>query len=299
MAYAFKQSSDVPAQVRAIALEQVDDALGVIERGGNFDETVHAVRRNCKKVRGLLRLVRPCCDDYAAENQAIRAVAEGLSVARDAAVMIDSFDALVGFGGERVAGDAATAVQSLRLKLAARETHLRRQMGEDELLHTARERLEAVRKRIKTWTLDERGFDVLAPGLEKAYAKFRKGLAKIKKQPSDTAVHEWRKAAKYHWYHVRLLKPAAPLVLGPLAEGLDRLGDALGEHNNFAVLGDWIRTATLGDEQTGDLLLALADGRKADLLAEALTMGRQFSVERPSAMTARFEYYWDLLVRER
>lgn len=298
MAFAFKKTSDVPAQVRAIALEQIDGALGVIERGGNFDETVHSVRRSCKKVRGLLRLVRPCFDAYADENQAIRAVAEGLSVARDAAVMIDSFDALVGFGGERVAGDAGTAVQSLRLKLAARETHLRRQMGEDELLHTARERLEAVRKRAKAWTFDARGFDLLAPGLDKTYAKFRKGLAKIDKQPSDTLVHEWRKATKYHWYHVRLLKPTAPLVLGPLATGLDKLGDVLGDHNNFAVLSDWIRTATLGDEPTGDLLLALAMDRKADLLAEALAMGCQFAVERPSTVLTRFEHYWDLRVSE-
>lgn len=61
MAYALAQDDDtVEAGMRRIAAEQIERAIAEIDDTGlDRHETVHQVRKRCKKVRGLVRLVRP------------------------------------------------------------------------------------------------------------------------------------------------------------------------------------------------------------------------------------------------
>jgi CHAD domain-containing protein len=298
MAYAFKHADNVADTVRELAHDQVQNALSVIANGEDFEATVHSLRKSCKKLRALLRLVRPNFEAYENENEAVRDVAADLSVARDAAVMVSTFKDLIGGAGDRVDGERHAAIQRLQTKLSARETHLREQMGQDELLGSAREGLEALDKRIDKWRFDDKGFDLIAPGFEKIYAQFRKRLGDVKKQPSAIIVHEWRKAAKYHWYHIRLLREAAPDVLNPLSDNLDNIGEWLGDHHNYAVLGDWMGTATIGDEKTGALLRTLVSERQDGLLQKALPLARQLTAETPEALTARMRCYWSLLPKD-
>ena len=74
MAYAFKQSSGVADQVRAIAVEQIDKALQAVVGNDNFDTTVHTLRKCAKKLRAVLKLVRPAFEDYESESAAIKAI---------------------------------------------------------------------------------------------------------------------------------------------------------------------------------------------------------------------------------
>ncbi|MDB5769992.1 MAG: hypothetical protein JWM42_366, partial [Burkholderia sp.] len=95
MSFAFKAKNQVLRQVRSIAAEQVDKA--VAEAGGppkDFDATVHQLRRRCKKLRGLLRMVKPHFKNFAAENAAVRDAADLLGGVRDARVMVETLDAL-------------------------------------------------------------------------------------------------------------------------------------------------------------------------------------------------------------
>src|SRR4051794_11864935 len=85
--YKFAPDEPVEKRFRDIALSQIDAALEAIDRpdeGGR--SAVHEVRRRCKKLRGLLRLVRPAFDQFGHENGAIRDAAATLSSARDAEV---------------------------------------------------------------------------------------------------------------------------------------------------------------------------------------------------------------------
>ena len=136
MAYAFKQSSGVAGQVRDMATEQIDKALEAIAANEDFDQTVHTLRKSCKKLRALLKLVRPVFDGYEAENDAFRAIADRFSVARDAAVMVQTMLTLVNQSGVRLKVDGVGSVTLLD-RLRERARHLRQQMGEEELLALA------------------------------------------------------------------------------------------------------------------------------------------------------------------
>jgi CHAD domain-containing protein len=284
MAFAFKQSSGVADQVRAIAVEQIDKALQAVQANGDFDKTVHTLRKACKKLRALLKLVRPVFEDYEPENAAIKAIADQFSVARDAAVMV-----------ETLAGLSHPAAGPVLDRLSERARHLRSQMGEEALLASARAQLEDLRQSALEWRFGASGRAIVLPGLRKSYARFRKGFAVARDNGDSETIHDWRKAAKTHWYHTRLFEPAAPDVLGGAVVNLEKLGTMLGDHQNLAVLASWIDTnIPPGDDALESLCAAIA-ARELELASASLALGRQFVVEKPSALAQRFEQYWQLL----
>ena len=63
----------VDVTFRAIAADQLGDALADLQRqDGDGRSIVHEARRRCKKLRGLLRLVRPAFAGYDKESAALR-----------------------------------------------------------------------------------------------------------------------------------------------------------------------------------------------------------------------------------
>ena len=75
MAYKFKASDrTVQRAVRRIAREQIDGALHAID-SSDRDTARHEVRKACKKIRALVRLIRPSFSRYARENGEYRDIA--------------------------------------------------------------------------------------------------------------------------------------------------------------------------------------------------------------------------------
>ncbi|WP_375597089.1 CHAD domain-containing protein [Devosia sp. Naph2] len=294
MAYAFKQSSGVARQVRDIATEQIDKALDAVAANEDFDRTVHTVRKACKKLRALLKLIRPVFADYQAENDAIRAVADRFSVARDAAVMVQTMSALVDSSGARLSVDGGGSVALLD-RLRERARHLRQQMGEEELLALAAADFERARERVPDWKFDASGADVVQPGLRADYSRLRKRLAKARETPEGERVHEWRKATKVWWYHMRLYERTAPAIMENLCLSLDELGETLGEHHNLMVLSDWIVSTRAPGDSSVDMLLAIIAEQQAALSEKAFDLGRQLAAEPPGVAAKRFNAYWKLL----
>jgi CHAD domain-containing protein len=63
----------------------------------DLEKAIHEVRKRCKRVRAVARLLRPNAKAlYREENAAFRDIARGLSRFRDADVRLQAFDDLVG-----------------------------------------------------------------------------------------------------------------------------------------------------------------------------------------------------------
>lgn len=294
MAYAFKQTSGVADQVRSIALEQIERALDAIDGNADFDATVHFLRRSCKKLRALLKLIRPVFADCDTEMTAIKAIADRFSVARDAAVMVQTLSQIVESSGENHADWGLGAVTLLD-RLRERAWHLRRQTGEDELLRLAATDFGAARERVQHWSFEASRSDIVMPGIKRSYRQFRSRLAEAAQAPDGVVVHDWRKAAKAFWYHTRLFEQSAPAVVGDLARQLDVLGELLGDHHNLTVLADWIVASRGPGDGVHDALLAVIAERQDVKLVLAFALGRQLAVERPGEVERRFRGYWKLL----
>lgn len=92
-----------------------------------MDDVAHDVRKRCKTVRALLRLIRDEVgkDVYRRENRALRDAARALSPVRDAAVLIQVHDDVVRAGAMHLSG--------FRLELVERHQDLCHQASRETL----------------------------------------------------------------------------------------------------------------------------------------------------------------------
>ncbi|PQA89187.1 CHAD domain-containing protein [Hyphococcus luteus] len=289
MAYSFKHS-DKPFEkgLRRIACSQIDKALeelGTRERA----EAIHQVRKRCKKLRGLIRLVRPGFPAYAKENAAFRDAARLLSDARDRTAMIEAFDRIAGHFEDKLEADALAPI---RRQLEDRRDDLDDDaVGEN--LTRFRAAMLAARKRAEGWTIECAGADAVEGGVEKTYARAVKAMAEAEDKRTGEALHDWRKRVKYHWYHARLLKRAWPPLMEAEADAADALSDILGDHHDIVVFEEKIENGALkADGAAGDLFRGLLKARREALEAKAFDMGAALCAEKPKALAKRWIAYW-------
>ena len=292
MGFGFTRHRGVQAQVRAIAVEQIEDALAACQSDDDLDKVVHGLRRRCKRLRGLLRLVEPHFTAWKAEDRCFRDAARGLSGTRDAAVMVETFADLLAADGKREAGGRIAPEQAAALTawLASRVGQSPTDLDRTALFAPFVALFEAAGKRAKGWSLSGSGFAQLGDGLEDSYRAMRDGLRLAAADPQAERLHDWRKHTKYHWHHVSLLQAAAPDVLRPRKASLDRLGEMLGDHHNLAVLGDVMEAR----DDSAAVLEAIAE-RQGALTTDAFALGKQLVAEKPALLRDRFEQYWQLL----
>lgn len=291
MSYAIGRDETIAAGVRRVATEQVDEALASLE-GDDVDRTerVHDVRKRLKKVRAALRLVRDGIgeDVFDRENGDCRDTARLLADARDGTVHLDTLGALrKHYGGSL----KRNAFADLKDALEARRDEANRRLVEADTLDEVGDRIRALRDRIPDWPIPNDGFETARDGLKRVYKRGHRGLPNAYAEGTAEAFHEWRKRAKYLWYHLRLLGPCWPGVLGAWAEETHTLADLLGDDHDLAELRRAVADIERNEDDERAALFALIEQRHADLRAEARPLGRRLYVEKPSAFADRLAAY--------
>jgi CHAD domain-containing protein len=295
MGYRFEADETVGDGVHRITEEQVGAAIVALEEvgGPGGDEAVHDSRKRGKKLRGLLRLVRPVLGDaYGPANAAFRDAGRELSALRDADAALASFDDLVAASADRL---PEAGLGGVRVGLAADATHTTNGRDRRVRAEAAADLMRAGGSRVARARVDASGWSALAPGLASTYRRGRKALADVRQKPRSERVHEWRKRAKDGWYHVRLLEPAAPSVLQPLDDAFHALSDALGDAHDLVVIADRLRTDPdrYGGPDRVRAAIGLADRRRVTLERRAVRLGARLYAEKPRAFAARLGRYWE------
>jgi CHAD domain-containing protein len=289
MSYRLDLNDDLPSAARRTAREQLTEGAEVLRERQADDPVgaVHEARKNVKKSRSLLRLVRPGLDKdtYRRENRALRDAARSVAHVRDADVMVETVDAL----HERFAARLpAQAFEKLRARLAGEAERSR--AGADGSLGAAlTDTLGEVANRVDDWPLDGAGWPDARKGIATAYRRGRKAFATADADPSTENLHEWRKRVKDLWYHERLLKPAWPAVLGAQADEAHALSDILGDDHDLAVLGERLRDDPPTED--ADEILDLIEQRRGELVARARALGRRVYAEKPKSFARRLKRY--------
>ncbi|NDU99524.1 CHAD domain-containing protein [Pseudoroseicyclus tamaricis] len=290
MAYRWKPSdASATAFLRRVADEQIGKALASLQSEEMPREAaVHDVRKRLKKLRGLVRLVRPAFPDYAAENVAFRDAARVLAPLRDSAAVLESY-------GRVVALDTLDGRRTLGLRRHLEEARdaAREHPEADGRIDECRLRLNAARERAGAWLLTEDGWPALSPGLQLSYERGREAMKAARKSRDGDDLHEWRKRAKYHWYHARLLEPVWPEVMAPHIAAASRLSDLLGDRHDLDVMATQIASAGLGEEQEA-LLREAMEGEARRLDGKALALGARLFAEKPAPLAKRWGKWWRL-----
>jgi len=292
ISYRIHEDETVEVALQRIARKQVDKAIDDIDNNDlDAHETVHEVRKRCKKIRGLIRLVRPAFAQYKQANDWFRDAAGELSQIRDATSLLECFDALMKRHGDEL--DAALFAPMRDALLERRDDQMSR-LDCDERLDAFRQAMKKSRKRITTWSLDKEGFVAVSGGLGKTYGRARQAMQKAYAKPTVERFHEWRKRVKYNWYHTQLLQDTWKPILKPIRKQTKHLADLLGDDHDLGVFRDALLAEPdrFGPQQTHPALLALIDHRRKELQAWAHPLGQRLYADKPKIYVNRFERSW-------
>jgi CHAD domain-containing protein len=292
MSYRFEGKESAAEAVHRIAIEQFDEALAHARARANLDDAIHDVRVCFKKLRALIRLVRPelGAKQYRHENVSFRDLNRRLSGLRDAAALTESFEKLK----ERYSSELAEdAFDSIRTSLTRRKRS--KQADKKKALAEVAKEIVAMRNRVEKWSIEDHHFAVVGEGLMGIYARGQAGLEQARARQSVGALHEWRKEVKYLWYHVTLLRKLWPKELKRFAKQIETLAEFLSDDHDLAILRERVLEVAKDakdDHHECEALMALIDKRRAELQIKACFLGERIYAEKPKAFRSRFQEYW-------
>jgi CHAD domain-containing protein len=296
MSFYLLADESVEEGIKRIANEEINQAIKEINSPRlKRSEAIHEVRKHCKKIRGLLRLVRPQFEGtYQFENVWFRDTAKGLAGLRDTEAIIETYDSLLDNFSDQVDRREFAPV---RRALTLRQRKVIEETGDlNQVLKRIRARMDEAAKRVADWKLKVDGFDGIEGGLVATYRRARKTMAAAYDDPVAENFHGWRKQAKYHGYHMRLLLELWKPVMRSLEKQADELSDLLGDDHNLDVLHKTLLKSPnkYGRKRDIQVLLGLIDRRSAELRVDAKTIGARTFAEKPNAFGGRFRGYWEV-----
>ena len=289
MGYSFSLNDDgVEPAARRIAQDLIERAVSTLaDQASPLPPRIHAARKSVKKLRGLIRLIRPNFAAYDTENAALRKA--GLTVAslRNATVMLTVFDMTA-----TAAGLDASALKDLRDPFAQRLTLAEDPPSLQASTQAFTAAMHQAQARAAKWKIKRRGFAALDDGLELTFTAAQKALRTVLHAPDNPApdlIHLWRKRVKDHWYQCRLLTPIWPEMMAPRTATADTLGILLGDHHDLSEL---IRL--LPESPAAAPLIAAARARQRTLLDQALPLSKRLLAGSPQALTSQWRGWWEI-----
>lgn len=259
-----------------------------------LDLKVHAVRRRIKKLRALIRLIRPVFPAYKQENAALREAGRRLSEARDAAVMTETFERLAVLYANYLSADI---IGPVRERLCENRRAISDAGIGIALLETETD-LKAFAARLVDWKIRCEEVEAFEEGLAASYKRAAKTLRHAKETGDSEDLHEWRKWTKYHWLQLRLIKRIWPEGLDPRNAELDLLTDELGEHHDLSVLCTLLREQEDVTHEIEAFLKGPAAARLTALEEIAFSRGQDLFAEDPALFARRCAAFWDVWRKE-
>jgi CHAD domain-containing protein len=288
-AYRLLKDEPVGPGVRRVLKAQVDDAVAQLrgEAGNEPAEAIHEARKDMKKIRSALRLVRDAIGDDAwqRENDHYRGVARKLSAHRDAEILVESLDGL----RERFGPAARERTETLRKQLEEENRAAHDDGTIERTMAGAAAELIALRSSLDELDLDGDGWKLIAPGIHRSYRRGRKRLRSVEEEASVTNLHELRKRAKDLWYQLRLIREADRPMIGALADHAHDLCDHLGDDHDLALLREEAQRRRDAFSSPADQrhLLHEIDQRRGELQFAAISLGDRIYSDKPKKFTAR------------
>ncbi len=294
MAYRLQASESVPEGIGRVVREEIQSATETLrkEAKAQRDEAVHEARKSIKKVRGVLRLVKPQLGrTYRQENARFRDVGRQLSDLRDAAALLEVFDELADKFKDVL---DSKGLKALRQGLEQDKREIEQHLDAAKVVQQASAVLHSAEQRLAKWPLNEDGFHALAPGLKQTYRRGRRALKLAKKRETPVAYHDFRKRVKDHWYHVRLLEGVWTSVMEAHEKSLKDLETWLGDDHNLVVLREKLEAnpERYGGEAVVPGFLAVVAEHQNKLRGNSTSLGERVYSEKPRVFVHNIGRLW-------
>lgn len=294
MGFRLKPDQAVSNEIRRIVLQQLDAAAAEMTSIGDpeSDEAIHDARRRVKKIRAVIRLVRPVLDKtHRAIDARLRDVSRLLAPVADGQGVLDTLNQIAHRYRKSLPPNTVT---SIRGELVERERRIDSDADAAHVLERATTALRAERDRIQQWQLNEEGFRAVARGLKESVRRARNAMIATWIHPTAARHHAWRRHVKIHWFHVRLLEGRCGNHLMRYQRQLEALDGLLGEYHNVVLLSEVLVSDTaLSRRETAHCLRAVARYQRL-LRRRARLLGARIYNEKPRRFVRRIKRLWNV-----
>ena len=291
---ALRRNEGVRAGLLRLARRMTRDALQHVEHPKNADRTedIHQVRVLCKRLRALLRLLKPVSNRKALEleNARIRDAARALSEFRDAFVAGETL--------KRVFDDTAPRrVQDAAVLLGVKRGGLKRMRDLNAGFENAARDLREMLATMRQLPVRARGWEAVAPGLERSYRRAQASYVKCRKHHSEQLAecfHEWRKRVKDLAYQLEFLDNVETTVLRHIRKEFRRLGTMLGDDHDYVVFAQQVRERERHYEHLATFhpVRKRLRRRLKELRAKEFALATPLFAESPEMWIARLAGLW-------
>jgi CHAD domain-containing protein len=233
-------SSPRPILIETSAAHSLRDAVRAMlakvanlkSRGG--DKSVHSSRRQMKRIRAALRLLRTALGDssYRAFNKEVRDAARPLTSLRDAAVLLRALGLLPRLND--VAGCKAYAKQARRLLRAELASNRCKLTG--GAMRKCAASLHEINRRMETLPAKARDLPSAQRGMKKTYKQGRAAFGAALRRPAPETLHEWRKQVKYLSNQASLVRSLFGAKLKKIRRRSRELETMLGQDHDLVLL---------------------------------------------------------------
>jgi CHAD domain-containing protein len=275
------------AAVRRATVDHAENAKRALRSPRPSDIDVHAARKEIKKSRAALRLLRASLAKvtYRRENAALRSAAHALTAARDARVLLRTFESV---RRSRIASGQDKEAAALWRMLHRSQSHAQQQLlQQPEVLSGARATLRQLQLRARRWRVGQHGWNRLGRAFRRIYRAGRRAARAANRRADALTLHEWRKQVQYLWHALQILKPLQCKPALKIAARSRRLADYLGEAHDLALLQSSLAAFGRRHEALSVPLLVAIEHRRRTLQAKAMAVGKRLYAPKPRVMVAR------------
>jgi len=297
--YRLEPGQPVADEVRRVAAHQLELAIAQLTAAGDdtHDGSVHTARRHIKKVRALIRLVRPAHRRRCrAVDRRLRTVNRMLAPIADAQATAAMLARVAWRNGGELPADI---VARLRASVLRRESMAYEDAARTDAFETAAALLRAERDATSEWRVSRTGFHAVAAGLERTARARRRAMVKALASLRVEDYREWRQRVKAHWLQVRLLKGRCGVGLALDQRRLEALDGYLGDCRNCAILRQILTSDSLLDRADAALGLRAVRRYERGLRRCARRLGTAIYDETPRDFVTRVERLWNSTRRTR
>jgi CHAD domain-containing protein len=299
MPFCFKRKESVSKAIRRLGRERIEDALECLKDCSDGEAT-HSARKDIKKVRAVLRLVRAEIKgkEFRQVTKPLREAAKHLAAQRDAYVRVKTVKSLIGhFKGQLADG----ALRAIRAELRSTFEEELRRVAKERKAKAVEQLLRRAAKQLEHLNVRGKGWKALSHGVKTTYADGQRAYQVALESSSAEDFHKWRKRAKDLWYQVTLLRRVWPEQIDAMVKELEMLGEYLGDDHDLVMLQQALNERCAGEKHLRELktLAALIEERHRELRTAALALGARFYAEKPSAFCNRLAGYWQIWRREK
>lgn len=297
MGYRLENNETLSFGLKRIVLELIDKSVFNFSKGnGSFNEDIHDTRKNFKKIRTVLRLIRTDLgeESFQLENVFYRDAGRKLSDLRDSTVLIYTFDKLIKNSELEMSSFDFSLFRNFLVE--SHKTIRIAKSKKSALINSLSTDLLLARSRVFDWPLSGDNFKLVKKNLLQIYEQGQNSMFAVFSEAVKENVHEWRKRVKDLWYSIRIFSNLWPEIMNPLVILLGKLSDTLGDANDLFLLKEKITSnqSKFKDEQHTRELINFIDKRIIDLLRDARTIGRKVYSEDPKYFVGRMQNYFEI-----